>query len=97
MVQDRDARRKEIRRELRTIGRRPDAPGAAARIAELRGEYRRLLSADRAPDPAPARSVAPPSGLTEQEAAAVATWPAELRARVQDAALSRVLLPWGKG
>lgn len=96
MGKDRDARRKEIRRELRTIARRPDAPGAATRIAELRGEYRRLLSADRTPDPASARPVAPPSGLSEQDAAAVRTWPPELRARLLDGALSRTILPWGR-
>lgn len=89
------ARRRDIKQELRDIARRPDGPGAAARVASLRGEYRRLVSAHRAP--VPERSVAPPSGLTEQEAAAIATWPAELRARVLDGALSRVLTPWGRG
>ncbi|MFJ9018765.1 hypothetical protein ACIRPU_02075 [Streptomyces sp. NPDC102259] len=88
------SRRREIKRELRDIARRPDTPGAAGRVQRLRAEYRRLVSAHRAP--APERSVAPPSGLTEEDAAAVATWPPELRARVQGAALSRVLAPWGR-
>lgn len=89
---DSEARRRAIKRELRDISRAPDAPGAATRAQHLTGEYRRLLSASRTP--AAERPVAPPSGLTEQDAAAMATWPAELRARVQDGALSRVLVPW---
>lgn len=94
MVPDNEARRREIKRELRELGRRPDAPGAAGRVQALRGEYRRLVSAHRAEPVAAERPVVPPSGLSEQDAAAMATWPAELRARVQDAALSRVILPW---
>jgi hypothetical protein len=85
------ARRHEIKRELRGIARWPDAPGAAARVQRLRAEYRRLVSAHRAP--ASEKSVAPPS-VREEEAAAMATWPPELRARVRDSALTRVVLPW---
>lgn len=85
------ARRHEIKRELRDIARRPDAPGAAARVQRLCAEYRRLVSAHRAT--APGKSGAPPT-VREEEAAAMATWPPELRAQVRDAALSRVVLPW---
>lgn len=92
MARDPDERRREIRRELRDIARRPNEPGAAARIASLRGEYRRLTTAGRR-TPAASRPVAPPT-VAEEEAAAMRTWPPELRARVRNAALSSVLLPW---
>ncbi len=89
-----DARRKEIRRELRSIKRNPTADGAAQRAQRLSAEYRRL---SRPQTPGPSAPVAPVTGLTEEESAAVATWPSELRARVNDAALSRVIVPWGRG
>ncbi|MET9392434.1 hypothetical protein ABZY20_18885 [Streptomyces sp. NPDC006624] len=92
MVRDPEARRREIRRELRDIARRPNEPGAAARVAALRGEYRRLTTAARRA-PEPSRPATPPT-VAEQEAAAMKTWPPELRARVRDAALTRVVLPW---
>lgn len=91
---DREARRRAIKRELRDIARAPDTPGAASKVQALRGEYRRLVSAHRAEPVAAEQPVAPSSGLTEQDAAAMATWPAELRARVRDGALSRVIVPW---
>lgn len=87
------ARRREIKRELRSIARAPGEPGAAERAQRLTAEYRRLLSADRAP--AVSRPVAPPT-VAEADRAAMATWPPELRARVLDGALSRVILPWGR-
>jgi len=86
------ARRSEIKRRLREISRDRSAPGAASEAQALRAEYKRLASAKRTP--AAERPVALPSGLTEQDAAAIATWPPELRARVQGAALSRVITPW---
>lgn len=92
MARDPEARRREIRRELRDIARRPNEPGAVARVAALRGEYRRLTTAARS-TPAPSRPVVPPS-VAEQEAAAIATWPPELRARLHDHALTRSILPW---
>ena len=81
-------RRKQIKRRLREIKRDPASaqPGEAQRLA---AEYRRIQSAERAPDPAPA--VAPIRGLTEADADAVATWPPELRARLQRSAFSRVI------
>lgn len=93
MAVDNEARRKGIRRRLREIRRNPAAPGAGSEAQRLTAEYKRLVSAHRAP--APARLISP-AGLSEQDAAAVATWPAELRARVQDGALSRTILPWGR-
>ncbi|MGW3022463.1 hypothetical protein [Streptomyces sp. NPDC001221] len=87
MAADSEARRRAIKRELRELARRPDAPGAAQRAQRLTAEYRRLVSAHRAPAAAPT--------VADKDAAAMATWPAELRARVQDGALSRVLVPWG--
>lgn len=92
MAPDNEARRREIKRELRELGRRPDAPGAAGRLQRLRAEYRRLVSAHRAP--AAERPVTPIPGLSEQDAAAVATWPPELRARLRGGSMSRVLVPW---
>lgn len=84
-------RRKVIKRRLREIKRDPSS-ALAGEVQKLSAEYRRLLSAERAPDP-----TTPVAGLTPQEAAAVATWPSELRARVNDAALNRVISPWGRG
>ena len=85
------ARRSEIKRRLREISRDRSAPGAASEAQALRAEYKRLASAKRTP--AAERPVAPPT-VREDEAAAIATWPPELRARVQGAALSRVITPW---
>lgn len=84
-------RRKAIKRRLREIKRDPSA-AVAGEVQKLSAEYRRLLSAERAPDPA-----TPVAGLTEEEAAAVASWPAELRARVNNAAMNRVIAPWVRG
>lgn len=85
------ARRNEIKRRLREISRDQSAPGAASEAQSLRAEYRRLVSAGRTP--APSRPVAPPT-VREEEAAAIATWPPELRNRVQGVAASRVITPW---
>ncbi|MFD8392532.1 hypothetical protein ACFV2N_25885 [Streptomyces sp. NPDC059680] len=81
-------RRKQIKRRLREINRDPSsaAPGEAQRLT---AEYRRLQSAQRAPEPEP--TVAPRDGLTEADRAAVKTWPPELRARLSRSAMSRVI------
>lgn len=91
MAVDNEARRRQIKRRLREIRLEPSAAGAAAEAQALRAEYRRLVSAHRAP--ATDRPAAPPT-VRDQEAAAMATWPPELRARVRGAALTRVVLPW---
>lgn len=84
--------RKTIKRRLRELAADPGQPGAAAEVQKLKGALRRIQSAERAPDPAP--TVAPVRGLTEADRAAVETWPPELRARLHDGALTRVILPW---
>jgi hypothetical protein len=93
---DARARLKEIKAELRAMLL---APGArhAARAQRLTAEALRLKATLRPTprsEPAAERSVAPPSGLSEQDAAAIATWPAELRARVYGGSMSRTILPW---
>jgi hypothetical protein len=82
-------RRKEIKRRLREIMRDPGASGAADEAAALRGEYRRLSRPESAP--AASRSVAEPD-VPDPEAEAIATWPPELRSRLRDRALTRVIL-----
>ncbi|WP_030674901.1 hypothetical protein [Streptomyces cellulosae] len=90
-------RRREIKRRLREIKRDPASaePGEAQ---HLTAEYRRLQSAGRDPAadrPAPTLSDTLVSdSLTEEERAAVETWPPELRARLHDRALTRQILPW---
>jgi hypothetical protein len=91
---DPEWRKKAIKRRLREIRRNPTVDGAAEEIARLTGELRRLVSAERAPEPT--TPVAPVTGLTADEAAAVETWPSELRARLDEASLTRVILPWGR-
>lgn len=81
-------RRKAIKRRLREIARDPGAPGAADEAALLRGEYRRLSRPEAQPRPAADPAPADP------DAAALATWPPELRARLRDRALTRSILPW---
>ena len=81
-------RRKEIKRRLREISRDPAFPGAAEEMQRLTGGYRRLSR----PAPAPRAEREPEP--TDPEAAALATWPPELRARLRNRALTRVILPW---
>ncbi|MFG2639286.1 hypothetical protein ACGFX8_37745 [Streptomyces sp. NPDC048362] len=80
---------KTIRRRLRELAADPGQPGAAEEAQRLTAEYRRLQSAQRAPEPEP--TVAPLDGLTEADRAAVKTWPPELRARLSRSAMSRVI------
>lgn len=90
---DPEWRRKVIKRRLREIKRDPTS-ATAEEVQRLHGEYKRLQQTERAPEPT--TPVAPVSGLTEEEAAAVETWPSELRARLDEASLTRVILPWGR-
>lgn len=92
-TRDPEWRRKAIKRRLREIKRDPSS-AETGEVQRLTAEYRRLVSAERAPEPT--APVAPVTGLTEEEAAAVATWPSELRNRVSEGALTRVILPWGR-
>ncbi|MFI8529063.1 hypothetical protein ACIGMX_02250 [Streptomyces aquilus] len=78
------ARRKAIKRRLREIARDPSAPGAAEEAQRLAGEYRRLSRSGVLPRQAPE----PPA---EPDAKALATWPPELRARLQRSAFNRVV------
>ncbi len=90
---DPEWRRKAIKRRLREIKHDPSSAGPGE-VQKLTAEYRRIVSAERAPEPT--TPVAPVTGLTADEAAAVETWPSELRNRLDDAALTRVILPWGR-
>ncbi|AZQ32631.1 hypothetical protein EJ357_03550 [Streptomyces cyaneochromogenes] len=76
-------RRKQIKKRLREIARNPNAPGAAEEAQRLTAEYKRLQSAERTPaaEPAPA----------DPDAEAIATWPPELRARLQRSSFNRVV------
>lgn len=91
------ARLKEIKAELRKMVLAP-GPRHAERAQQLTAEIRKLKTAERSAPrtepPAAEKSVAPVSGLSEQDAAAVATWPPELRARLQGASMARVITPW---
>ncbi|MEV7342897.1 hypothetical protein [Streptomyces sp. NPDC093544] len=93
-------RRREIKRRLREVKRDPASaePGEAQRLT---AEYRRLQSADRAPEADdPERTLSDSlvtDGLSEADRAAVETWPPELRARLHDRALTRQILPWRDG
>ncbi|WLW55563.1 hypothetical protein [Streptomyces sp. YU58] len=78
-----DDRRKQIKKRLREISRAPGAPGAAEEAQRLTAEYKRLQSAERAPAPEPPAPAA--------DADAVATWPPELRSRLQRSAFNRVV------
>lgn len=91
--QDPEWRKKAIKRRLRAIKHDPTTaePGEVQRLT---AEYRRLVSAERAPEPS--TPVTGATGLTAEEAAAVATWPVELKNRLEDAALTRIILPWGR-
>ena len=93
---DARARLKEIKAELRAMLL---APGGrhASRAQRLTAEARRLkTSLKSAPrkEPAAEKPVTPVPGLSEQDAAAVATWPPELRARLYGGSMSRTILPW---
>jgi hypothetical protein len=83
-------RRREIKRRLREIKRDPASaePGEAQ---HLTAEYRRLQSAER--DPALPRPVVEPKVIAP-DAEAIATWPPELRERLRNGALTRVISPW---
>ncbi|KQX63433.1 hypothetical protein [Streptomyces sp. Root1310] len=72
----------------------PDTERVAELTAELKRARRRRRRTLSAPPPAAERSVAPVQGLTEQDHAAVDTWPPELRARLHRGSLSRVISPW---
>lgn len=77
-------RRSEIRKELRELRADPGQPGARGRLQRLLGELRRLDQADDVDDmaavaPATWRSPEPLSA----EAAAITTWPKELRERMR--------------
>ncbi|MET7738914.1 hypothetical protein [Streptomyces sp. NPDC005385] len=91
---DPEWRRKAIKRRLRAIKRDPSSakPGEVQRLT---AEYTRLQQEEKAPKP-PTPST-PVGRLTEEEEAAVSTWPPELRARMQQGAMSRVILPWADG
>lgn len=89
-------RRREIKRRLREIKRDP-ASSEPDEAQHLTAEYRRLQSAERDPAAEPERTLSDillSDGLTEEERAAVETWPPELRARLHDHALTRQILPW---
>lgn len=77
-------RRSAIKRRLREIKRDPTSatPGEAQRLA---AEYRRLQSADRVPE----RAAEPESA--DPEAEALATWPPELLARLNQSAMARMI------
>ncbi|MER5397553.1 hypothetical protein [Streptomyces sp. NPDC002599] len=97
-----------IKAKLRELAADPGQPGGRAEAQRLRGALRRLAHpepeeepADRAPAE-PERTLSrpvvdPADGLTEADRAAVATWPPELRNRLRDRALTRVILPWRDG
>lgn len=84
-------RRKEIKRRLREIARDPSAPGAAAEAQRLTAEYKRLSRPQPERAPALERDLTPPQGLTEQDQAAVDTWPLELRQRLRRSSFNRVV------
>ncbi|MCX4558099.1 hypothetical protein OHA02_18055 [Streptomyces phaeochromogenes] len=83
-------RRKQIKKRLREIARDPGAPGAAVEAQALHGEYRRLSRPEQAP--AAPRATEPTSA--DPDAEAIATWPPELRARLHNRELTRVISPW---
>ncbi|MER7799101.1 hypothetical protein ABTX71_02095 [Streptomyces parvulus] len=74
---------KQIRARLRELTADPGRPGAKAEAQRLRGEAARLKQ-----QAAPAKQ---PTAPADAEAAALATWPRELRARRGRSAMSRVI------
>lgn len=82
-------RQREIKREIRDLAA-SGGPGAASAIQRLRGEYRRE---QRAADLAAItvkrvrRDLVPDPADSDPDAAAIATWPTELRVRLRSAAL----------
>ena len=92
--------RREIREELaaQLASDGPDSERVAALTAELEAA-RRVWRSRRRDTAVKARTseepaVAPARGLTEQDRAAVESWPPELRERLRNGALTRVILPW---
>ncbi|WP_329334652.1 hypothetical protein OG252_07520 [Streptomyces sp. NBC_01352] len=81
--------RKTIKRRLRELAADPGQPGAAAEVQRLKGALRRLSR----PEP-PARPAPEPAPAADPDAEAIATWPPELRVRLQQGAMSRVIAPW---
>ncbi|WP_405591294.1 hypothetical protein [Streptomyces sp. NBC_01092] len=78
--------RKTIKRRLRELAADPGQPGAAAEVQRLKGALRRLSRSE-----APPRLAAGAPAPADPEADAVATWPPELRARLQHASFGRVI------
>lgn len=93
--------RKEIAKRLRELAADPSS-GTRAEVQRLRGQYRRARRQQRAEtaEAQPRSSVCAIRGLTLEDQAAIETWPLELRARLADHAMSRVIttlhnLPYG--
>ncbi|MFD5078056.1 hypothetical protein [Streptomyces sp. NPDC058371] len=65
------------------------------RVAELSAELERARRRRTRPERTPAaqRPVAPPA-VADADAEAIKSWPPELRARLHDRALTRVIMPW---
>lgn len=92
----------EIKRRIRELTLDP-AQGSAAELQRLRAEGFRLRRSRRRDDAASRsvaqRAAAEPSegrdwrGLTEEDRRALETWPPELRAKVGEGAMSRVIVP----
>lgn len=85
------ARRRAVQRELRALAAAPGQQGARATMQRLTGELARLKTeADiiaLAPKPQAARPVLVPDPAdSDPDAAAIKTWPAELRGRLRASA-----------
>ncbi|MFE1441563.1 hypothetical protein [Streptomyces sp. NPDC058739] len=82
--------RKAIKKRLRELAADPGQPGAASEVQRLKGALRRL-SRPEAPEPAGRWACATDDAPADPEAAALATWPPELRARRAAASFNRVI------
>lgn len=86
---------KAIKRRLREIKLLPNQRGAAAEVARLTGEYRRLSRQADVKDAAatPRRRIVPGQDPWQQDTEAYASLPTELRGRIADHAVTRQILP----
>jgi len=80
---------------LREIVRRIRSSEDPAEIDRLTGEYRRLKQAEDVtaitPKPRQRPALVPDPADTDPDAAAIATWPRELRGRLRSAAFNAVI------